>query len=152
MALLVENPEEYSRVCEAEYSAGDQSALMRMIVFSALSKLPIPNWAADVLTGAHGFAVWDEIGSWDEVFGKPNGKAFAFKPGRRTKRRSVMQREARKYEVWNEILLASQEGRSIDDNLFDEIGRKLGVGGKTEVKRLYAAAQSGPPGIRYAGK
>jgi len=128
--LLVENPEAYSRVCEAEYGAGDKAALMRMIVFSALNKSPIPEWAAQVLDGAYGFAVWDEIASWDEVFGKPSRK-----------RGHVIRKWMRRHEVWAKITEASLRGSPKDDDLFSAVGIELQIGGKTEVKRLYAAAQ-----------
>ena len=47
--FLFENPEKYSRVSKSEYEAGDKSALMRIIVDCALSKSPIPEWAASIL-------------------------------------------------------------------------------------------------------
>jgi hypothetical protein len=40
---LIDNPEEFSRVLKSEYEAGDKSALIRLIVGSALT----PEWAAD---------------------------------------------------------------------------------------------------------
>ena len=74
--------------------------------------------------------------------GKPNGKPFAFKPGRRTKYQTIKRRELEQFKVLHEVLVAKEKQLPIDDDLFDKIGRKLGVGGKTEVKRLYAAARS----------
>jgi hypothetical protein len=128
--LLVENPEAYSRVCESEYRAGDKAALMRIIVFSALNKSPIPEWASEVLDGAYGYAVWDEIASWDEVFGKPSRK-----------RGHVIRKWYRRHEVWARIDELSAQGRAKDDLLFAEVGEELQIGGKTEVKRLYAAVR-----------
>jgi hypothetical protein len=143
--FLFEDPEKYSQVCEAEYKAGKQSSLMRLVVHCAIDKRPIPEWAAKVLEGAWGYAVWDAIGSWDEVFGKPNGKPCPFKPGRKT----TLQRKIRNWQLRDDVLWkvvdASENGRPIDNTLFSEIGRELGIGGKTEVKRLYAVAHKAFP-------
>ena len=128
--VLIDNPEEYSRVSKSEYEAGDKSALMRMIIFSALNKSPIPEWAAAVLDGAAGFAAWGELKSWDDVFGKPSRR-----------RRSVIEKWQRRQEVWAKVVTLSERGRKIDDDLFDEIGRELAIGGKTEVKRLYSSVR-----------
>jgi hypothetical protein len=125
--LLIDDAKEYSRVCETEYNAGDHAALMRVIVASALCKRKIPEWAAEILHGAYGFAVWGELSSWDKVFGKPSPA-----------RKSVIQKWARRNEVWAKIIELNHNGSPIDDRLFERVGRELGIGGKTETKRLYA--------------
>jgi len=74
------------------------------------------------------------------VFGKPNGKPCPFKPGRKTPYQRRLRNQNRRNDVLWKVFYASQGGQPIDDTLFSEIGRELGIGGKTEVKRLYAAA------------
>jgi hypothetical protein len=131
MPRWADEPEEYSRRCEAAYRAGSKQALIRIIVFSALCKRPIPNWAADLLQVIDVFAVGGEFKSWDEVFGKPPSKHSAFQ------RHKWMLRG----KVQAMVFGAHAKGRAIDDDLFEEIGLELGIGGRSEVKRLYAAAQ-----------
>src|SRR5262249_12243065 len=104
-------------------------------------ELLIPKWAAKELTNAYRFARSDQMGSWDELFGKPNGKSHPFKPGRRTPLSEKLRRERIASYVGDEVLKARHQGRAIDNELFDEIGRELGVGGRTEVKRLYKMAK-----------
>jgi hypothetical protein len=131
--FLFENPEKYSRVSKSEYEAGDKSALMRIIVDCALSKSPIPEWAASILEGAENYAYCGEIASWDEVFGKPNSR----------KRAHVLLRWQRRHKVHSRIIeLHHFDGCPINDELFEKVGRELGIGGKTEVKNLYKAAKA----------
>ena len=103
------------------------------------SKMVIPKWAARVLEGLENHALFDTIGSWDEAFGKPNGKPCPFKPGRHTRHTEQMIRRGKGIidRVGDSIWFASQHGRAIDDKLFDEIGREEGIGGKTEVKKMW---------------
>ena len=126
-----DNPEEYSRVCESEYEAGDKTALMRIVVCCACNKSPIPEWATDILINTYGYAFWGEVASWDLVFGKPSRR-----------RKNVSRKWMRKDEVFWKIVLSKEKGRVIDDKLFEEVGRELGIGGKTEVKRMYAAVRA----------
>jgi len=142
--LLIQDPEEYSRVSEAEYRAGDQAALMRMIVCCAFNKSALPDWAAKEIIDWGFAAQGDLFGSWDEVFGKPNGKPCPFKPGRRTAYQHKRHQEMFSDRIAWAVYEASKRGRPIDDTLFSEIGRKLGVGGKTTVKRLYALGRKHP--------
>jgi hypothetical protein len=133
----------YSRIYESEYEAGDKAALMRMIVVCAISGWIIPKWATDIIEGATGFAAWGEIKSWDEVFGKP-----------------IRRKQARKWmlgeRVYLEVLDAHCRGKAIDDLLFERVGKKLKIGGKTKVKELYGYARKEwgnlPPTRANAGK
>jgi hypothetical protein len=122
---------EDSRQCEAAYKRGNKSALMRMIVICAIREWPNPKWAAEVIEGAHGFAACAMIGSWDEVFGKPN-----------TKRKSWLRKFALRDEIYFRILeLHDLEGRAIDDELFEQVAEEFKhqkIGGKTKIKELYA--------------
>jgi hypothetical protein len=66
--------------------------------------------------------------SWDRAFGKPRG------------------RRANVFEQLKDIERLVHEARGnrpIDNDLFEEIGRKLGVGGSTKVKSLYSALKDG---------
>jgi hypothetical protein len=128
MSWPPETVDGYSKVYESEYRAGDKTALMRMIGICAIAGGAIPKWAADIIEGAYGCAVSGEIQSWDEVFGKPIS---------RKKARKWMLRE----RVYLEVLDAHCRGKAIDDLLFERIGMKLKIGGKTKVKELYGYAR-----------
>lgn len=119
--------EEYSKIYESEYEAGDKAALIRMLGVCAVSGWIIPKWAAGILDGAHGYAVHGMLKSWDDVFGKPNTP----KRGERVRNFQL------RWRVYSEILTARAKGESIDDLLFERVGKKLKIGGKTKVKELY---------------
>src|SRR5438876_12302903 len=111
MSRPPETVDGYSRIYESEYEAGDKAALMRMIVVCAISGWIIPKWAADEIHGAAGFALWGEIKSWDEIFGKP-----------------IRRKRALKWKhvdrVYFEICEAHLKREPIDDELFERIGKK----------------------------
>ena len=118
--------EDYSKVYEAEYAAGDKFALARMIVVCAIRRCAIPKWAAETFEGAVSYALTGDIKSWDEVFGKPA-------------RRKVDRKWMYMDRVYFEVLAAKGKGEAIDDLLFERIGKQLKIGGKTKVKELYRA-------------
>ena len=47
-----------ARELRSAYEAGNKNALWKMIVVCALSKSPIPEWAASILEGADGYVAW----------------------------------------------------------------------------------------------
>jgi hypothetical protein len=119
-----ETVEECSAYYESAYRAGRKHALIKMIGACAISGWIIPKWAGDIIEGADGYAASGELSSWDEVFGKPNTR-----------------KKARKWasvdRVYFDILGEHLRGVPIDDLLFERIGKKLKIGGKTKVKELY---------------
>jgi hypothetical protein len=61
--------------------------------------------------------------SWDRAFGQPRKRAkHLISLG----------------EIERLVLVAKSSGQSIDNQLFEAIGRKLGIGGSTKVKGLYS--------------
>jgi hypothetical protein len=122
--------EGHSRALKSAYEAGNKNALWKMIVVCALSKSPIPGWAASILEGADGYVAWGELNSWDELFGKP-----------RQKSRSVMIGWNRRLEVWERIMDLHHRGAPINDDLFDRVGKELGIGARETVRKLYKSAK-----------
>jgi hypothetical protein len=115
----------------SRYAAGEKGILLYVLAVCADSKLPheLPDWAKQALTDA-----WDRysdgtLESWDEIFGKP----FLGKR-RGSSDRAVA---ARQLKVWTEVRRRVYQGQSLGDDLFEAVGRDLGIGGKSTVNRIY---------------
>jgi len=119
--------EDRSRELRSAYEAGNKNALWKMIVVCAISKSPIPEWAASTLEGADDYVAWGELNSWNELFGKP-----------RLKSRSVLRGWHLRHEVWASIV---DSGVPINDDLFDRVGKELGIGARETVRKLYKAVK-----------
>jgi hypothetical protein len=125
-----ETVEACSEYYEAAYRMGNKDALIMMLGACAISGWPIPKWAGDIIVGAHDYAVHGMLGSWDELFGKPP-----------TPKKGALLRDWQlRWYIHGEILVAQSKGEAIDDLLFERIGKKFGIGGKTKVKKIYKAA------------
>ena len=66
--------------------------------------------------------------SWDRAFGQPR---------KRAKHLTSLG------DIERLVLVAKNTGQPIDNQLFEEIGRKLGIGGSTKVKGLYSLLKDG---------
>ena len=99
-----------------------------MIMDCADQELPLPAWATAAFREALDRRYKGKLKSWDEVFDKPySGKT---RKGTATQSRIV--------EVWLEVRrLHDVEGRPLDEGTFEDVGKKLGVGRKSTVSRLY---------------
>jgi len=122
--------EDHSRRLKSAYEAGHRQALWEIIVVCSLSGTPIPEWACEVFTGIDPHVKWGMIESWNEVFGKPREKA-----------RSVIKAKNSRTSVYEMVQLLNARGNPINDAMFELIGKRLGIGGKTTVKNLYREAQ-----------
>jgi hypothetical protein len=114
--------ESHSRELKSAYEAGNKNALWKMIVVCALSR------AASILEGADNSVAWGELNSWNELFGKP-----------RLKSRNVILGWNRRLEVWERIMDLHLRGAPINDDLFDRVGKELGIGARETVRKLYKA-------------
>jgi hypothetical protein len=118
------------------YQAEDKTALLRMLVQCALFRRTMPEWAASAVVSIHRAALAGEIRSWNDVFGRPWQQE---RP--RAQRRSLRTRTW-KWEVWKLVHeLHEAEGKPIDNKLFEKVGRKLAIGGKSTVAALYGEAE-----------
>jgi hypothetical protein len=119
---------------EDRFKCGDYQILLWAIDHYAQSGQPIPKWAAEALEDRLFRAVTGELGSWDEAFGSLYAKG--------TQRRRIYGL-SRMLDVLFLVRQLHKEGHPIDDHLFERVGKELGVGGKTTVKKLYSDAQNG---------
>src|SRR5262249_38288467 len=116
----------------AFHRGGDKTWLLFEIWRCSRDGREIPKWAIDALDQAYRAALAGDLSSWDEVFGKP------FPKGTQPRRRRAL---IRKWEVWAMVHDLAEEGNAIDDSLFERVGKKLAIGGRTKVKELYAACE-----------
>ena len=110
--------EDRSRELRSAYEAGNKNALWKMIVVCALSK------------STDGYVASGELNSWNELFGKP-----------RLKSRNVILARNRRLEVWERITDLHGRGAPINDDLFDRVGKDLGIGARETVRKLYKAVK-----------
>jgi hypothetical protein len=110
---------------------GDRQILLWAIMYSARDKELVPEWAAKSLEDIMYRMAEGQFETWDDAFGKPRAEGV---------QQRKIQGDSRMTEVWS-LVQQRPKGTPIDDNLFADIGRKLGIGGKTKVKELYNRAK-----------
>jgi hypothetical protein len=111
------------------FEKGDHVALMEAIARCMMYGVPIPNWAASAFCAGYQAIGRLEANSWDDVFGKPHAK------GKHLKHKAL--RLKKREQVYHRIRELHAEGRAIDDELFERVGKELGVGGRTTCKGIY---------------
>jgi hypothetical protein len=131
-AVLKEDIAELSMVLEAEFTAGDISAPLKVVHLCIAMDMPIPEWAKRYFIDSCDAGFTGELKSWNQVFGPPTTRGAAT--------REIRDRVFAP-KIHERVEAAHAGGRAIDDELFKEIGRELGVGSKTLVKKLYARSK-----------
>lgn len=103
------------------FEAGEKGRLLRIVKSYLKRNEPLPEWARDALIAAIDKADHFEIKSWDEVFGRllKKGEQLASKRRHWVAERKVVKR------VWD----LRDEGKSITKELFDKVGKEVGVSG-----------------------
>jgi hypothetical protein len=105
---------------------GDKGALLWAITYCAEFRIPLPKWAMEAFKAAQGRATRGEIGSSDEVFGKPWGDG----------RRKAQWMKSRGREIWIVVgHLREFRGMSIE-GAFAKVAAKKHMTVPT-VRRLY---------------
>jgi hypothetical protein len=104
--------------------------VLKAVLTCAVCNRPLPEWLRRefcilCMRGAYG-----KIDSWDDAFGRP---ATAAQAARRFRAIHTSR------DVMSLVIEAKLNGTPIDNDLFDEIGQKLGLGRET-TKKLYAEA------------
>jgi hypothetical protein len=120
---LLEQGEKYKKTA-------DKSLILDAISECAKHDLPLPLWCKNAFLIAYQDVMAKKYISWDDVFGRPHPK------GTHTRDERTRSRDARNiYRRINEIVAEKQ--CPIDGNLFEKVGRELGIGAKTKVSELY---------------
>jgi hypothetical protein len=126
--------EDYSALQRKEYEAGNQTALLPMILICVQDQKPLPDWAGTAFENAYHLVVTGGARSWDDVFGKPypKGKHVHSSSGKLSRAFAI-------HALVRDI--HKKEGVPIDVGLFDRVGRGTGFGGSTVIGKLYYKAE-----------
>ncbi len=116
----------------AKFEAGEKIALLGAIRICANHDMPLPDWAASAFIRGYDNVLACRSDSWDEVFGRP------YKKGAHLSR--MRQAREKRGAVWLKVNAAVQRDEPINRELFESIGREIGVG-KTRAEELYAQAK-----------
>jgi hypothetical protein len=133
---------EHEQGAREAFDQGNKDALLHFISFCFLQRRDVPEWAQEKFRDAVARAKDFEIKSWDEVFGRPLEKG-AHLDARRRKHRVLA-------EVWKSVNKRRRAGDSLNKELYEAVGKELGVGGATVVEEMYERIlrefREGPPG------
>jgi hypothetical protein len=116
------------------FEEGDKDRLLWFMNFCFVYRRPVPTWATKAFRAAYLKGVRFEIASWDEVFGRPLKKGKQLAAERR--KAAIAER------VLELVLRARHEEKPkkpINKELFESIGKKLGVGGTVAAEIYYQA-------------
>jgi hypothetical protein len=112
---------------------GNLSALLDAVYRCCiLDGKPLYPWLKLALSYAYERGNHGEIRSWDEVFGKPTRYGTGKKIELQIKQEQL---------VLNEVARLKAEDKSLNEEEFEAIGRRLGVGAKSKVKELLREAR-----------
>lgn len=121
-------PDALIETCRVAYESGERARLLLALRLCLSMRAVAPAW---VINGFHlATARWfsGEADTLDEAFGVVRPKNF--------NRAAYLKRRKLEKQVYRAVVAAKQRGESITDELFEEIGRPLGLG-KTLVKEYY---------------
>jgi hypothetical protein len=115
------------------FEAGDKNALIQAIRRCFDFGVIAPQWVVDAFFRATNTWYQMDAKSLDEALGVawPKGKSIA----------AAKKRRRLQFAVLNAVNRAKSEGRAVDGELFEQIGRRLGLGA-TLVKDYYRSARS----------
>ena len=103
---------------------------METVLACAITQSPMPKWLRQELCVWYLRAAHGRLGSWDEAFGRPATRAEASR---------MFRKSYTSDDVMDLVIEAKLGGGAIDNDLFEEIGRKVGLARET-TKKLYVAA------------
>lgn len=116
---------------ELSYSSGkDPGAILHAIYLCLLRDVPLPLWAVRGFLNTYPKGLHGRFRTWDQAFGRPRTKG---------QHDRFLRDFAAPPQVAEMVEEARRNRKPIDDRLFDKIGRQLGVGGRTQVKKFYRA-------------
>jgi hypothetical protein len=105
----------------------DKDDVLRQLYLSFIHKEPIPKQVSSAFIEKYRKGSEGKIRSWNEVFGTPT----RFGTGEKLKRQIKQE-----HIVLDEVRRLKSEGQSLNEEEFEAIGRRLGVGAKSKVKEL----------------
>lgn len=115
---------------EASFKEGKRISLFAAINHCAAHGLNLPEWAAEAFISGYKKIRNFEAASLDDAFGKPHPEGMHIA--------RAAHRKARQMDVYITIRHLNEHcDRVIDDSLFEEVGKKFGIG-RTVCKELYS--------------
>lgn len=113
------------------YRTKNSAAIIEALFVCSLNSLPIPRWCEMAFLASYRKVRHYKAKSWDDVFGLPHPKGTHLGTKRQEREKGWM--------VYEEIEKIRQDDPSIpiDGFLFESVGRKLGIGGKTLTEEYY---------------
>jgi hypothetical protein len=123
MSFIANDPE-----TEKCYAAGDKGAIFVALLGSCFARTPIPQWAQEALIKA----TLARPTSWDDIFGP------LFEKGKQSG--AFWDRMAMIAPVVANIELLATQGRSLEPDLFEQVGDQLGISERTASRIYYRAA------------
>ena len=120
---------------ERRHMAGDKRAVLDAIFVCICSwpQKPIPDWTRLAFHDAYGKVFGAQVGSWDDVFGKPKGHL--------ARRRRRMQL---RYPVWRRARdLLHIKAHKRDDALWTVLRREFGIGERQAKEMFYEMENAG---------
>lgn len=115
----------------ASFDEGEKVSLLDALRLCAVHNLPLPSWVADGY--AAGYAQWrhHSVATLDDAFGvvRPKGTHL------RAKRKAL----ELNFAVPVMIMKFRAQGRSVDEALFEDVGKALGISSSTASKAYYAS-------------
>lgn len=114
------------------FEAGDKNALIQAIRFCFAQEIVAPEWVVA--------AFFRATNRWYSMDCKELGEAFDLTWQKGANVNAFKKRRRLKFRVLNEVNAARNRGRRVDDELFEEIGKPLGIG-KTLVKQYLRVAR-----------
>jgi hypothetical protein len=108
---------------------GDRRRLLWFISVCFMNNRVVPKWAQEEFLAAQRKVYGYEVESWDEVFGRP------LKKGRQ--REAARRRAEKAQPIWERVTERHEAGEAIDKNLFDSVGKEIGVGSTVAAELYY---------------
>jgi hypothetical protein len=117
---------------QRRFESGKRYALALALHVCAAFEVKIPRWAADAYLEGIEKITHFRADSWDVIFGPaiPKGRHLA----------SLRKRLEKASKVRMEVWLRHRNGEPIDDQLFEAVGQKFGIG-TTLAKQYYTSKQ-----------
>lgn len=136
LAVIVTRDIKLSRQVQAQkleswrtyFEAGDRVALFSALRTCAKHNIPMPEWVSRAFISGYDKVINGDVASWDEAFGAPYPKGVHLS--------RIRQARLKRSAVWMEVAEERKLGSSINRELFERVGKKLGLG-KTRAEELF---------------
>jgi hypothetical protein len=110
---------------ERRYRGGELTALLYALDLCLRYRIDVPDWVQKEIHTAVARSFMGDLKSWNQVFGRPRTRGQYERLTRDVKMRSKI----------NQAI--SLHDGPMDNLFYEELGERLGIGGKSKVKALH---------------